>query len=431
MEVLDPTALIAGLARVEIGSAAQSEIVCALENIRRVRARVDAGEVALARRLRELTPLADDDVSRAAQRSNRHGDKIRNRAETAAAIPGLGDAFDAGQVGGEHVDAIVKAVKAAPANLRDALGEAVTELVPEIAAGLTPDQVAQRLADETKRLEADDGLARLERQRRATRLRTWTDKHDGMFRISGSFDPYSGVAIQGRLNAAMAAMFANGLPEMAPDDPGERQDFLRALAFMALTSGVPGSAEKRSDLADDADADLAWAPFARTGPPRFGRPEVIVVVDHTKLDPQGRPTIDWGGPVDLPFQCLQDLLKHAAIQTVIVNNGNVEDPDGALDLGRTTRLANRAQRRALRALYSTCAVPGCRVRFEFTEPHHLKFWRNGGTTDLINLLPLCSQHHDCAHNGWIFKLGVHRELTVTLPNGQTMTTGPPNRNCPP
>jgi hypothetical protein len=178
---LDPTALIAGLARVEIGSAAQSEIVCALENIRRVRARVDAGEVALARRLRELTPLADDDVSRAAQRSNRHGDKIRNRAETAAAIPGLGDAFDAGQVGGEHVDAIVKAVKAAPANLRDALGEAVTELVPEIAAGLTPDQVAQRLADETKRLEADDGLARLERQRRATRLRTWTDKHDGMF----------------------------------------------------------------------------------------------------------------------------------------------------------------------------------------------------------------------------------------------------------
>jgi hypothetical protein len=182
------------------------------------------------------------------------------------------------------------------------------------------------------------------------------------------------------------------------------------------------------------DPDLSWAPFATTGPPRFGRPEVIIVVDYTHLDTNARPTIDWGGPISLPFQCLEDLTKHADIHTVTVNNGNVIDflqPGNELNLGRTARLANRAQRRSLRVLYSTCAVPGCCVKYEFTKPHLITFWRNGGPTDLINLLPLCSAHHDCAHKGWIFSLGPNRELTITLPTGQVMTTGPPNRNNAP
>ncbi len=299
------------------------------------------------------------------------------------------------------------------------------------ASGLTPDEVARRLADETKRLESDDGVARLERQRRATRLKTWTDKHSGMFRISGWFDPLSGLAVQGRLGAAIAAMFAKGLPEFAPEDPGERQDFLRALALIALTAGIISQehqSEKNSGVDPSSEAnDLSWVPFGASGPPRFGRPEIIVVVDCSNLDAQGRPTVDWGQPVSLPFQCVEDLSRNALITKVVVNNGNVVDPDGELDLGRTTRLANRAQRRALRALYSTCAVPGCCVRFEFTEPHHVMYWRNGGTTDLINLLPLCARHHASAHGGWIFSLGPNRELTITLPSGQIMSTGPPTR----
>jgi hypothetical protein len=120
-------------------------------------------------------------------------------------------------------------------------------------------------------------------------------------------------------------------------------------------------------------------------------------------------------------------MQNAAIHAVVVNNGTVLDPDGELDLDRTTRLANRAQRRALQAMYATCAVPGCRVRFEFTQPHHIKYWRDGGKTDLINLIPLCTTHHGCAHSGWTIELGPNRELTITLPSGQTMTTGPPKR----
>jgi hypothetical protein len=154
---------------------------------------------------------------------------------------------------------------------------------------------------------------------------------------------------------------------------------------------------------------------------------MIVVVDFTSLGAQGRPTVDWGQPISLPFSCVEDLRRNALITKVVVNNGNVVDPGGDLDLGRTTRLANAPQRRALRALYSTCAVPGCCVRFEYTKPHHVKFWRNGGLTDLGNLLPLCSIHHTNAHHGWIFSLGPNRELTIVLPSGQVMSTGPPCR----
>jgi Domain of unknown function (DUF222) len=276
------------------------------------------------------------------------------------------------------------------------------------------------------------GVARLERQRRAIRLKSWTDKHSGMFRISGWFDPLSGLAVQGRLLAAMAAMFANGIPEFAPDDPGERQDFLRALALIALTAGVTngkaGSANTSAASGSKDDAtDLAWVPFGNSGPPRFGRPEMIVVVDFTNLDVHGRPTVDWGSPISVPFACVEDLSRNALITKVVVNNGNVVDPEGELDLGRTTRLANAPQRRALRALYSTCAVPGCNVRFEFTKPHHVKWWRHGGATNLGNLLPLCSVHHTNAHHGWNVSLGPNRQLTIMLPSGEVMSTGPPNR----
>lgn len=104
--------------------------------------------------------------------------------------------------------------------------------------------------------------------------------------------------------------------------------------------------------------------------------------------------------------------------------------DGELNLGRSTRLANRAQRRALRAIYATCGVHGCCVSFNHCQPHHVHWWRHGGPTDFANLLPLCRKHHHLAHEGgWLLSLGPNRELTITLPDGQIMRTGPPSRKA--
>jgi hypothetical protein len=118
------------------------------------------------------------------------------------------------------------------------------------------------------------------------------------------------------------------------------------------------------------------------------------------------------------------------VYSVTIGNGVVIEAPGELNLGRSTRLANRAQRRALRGLYATCAIPGCCVRYTRTKLHHVIWWRHGGTTDLENLLPVCEKHHQHIHNdGWLITLGPHRELSITLPDGQIMTTGPPKRNA--
>ena len=111
-----------------------------------------------------------------------------------------------------------------------------------------------------------------------------------------------------------------------------------------------------------------------------------------------------------------------------MRGGVVLHAPGCLDLGRTTRVANRAQRRALRALYRTCAIPGCDTRYDLCQLHHIIWWEHGGRTDLANLLPLCVRHHHAVHdNGWHLVLAADRSLTVTYPDGTTETAGPPRR----
>ena len=144
----------------------------------------------------------------------------------------------------------------------------------------------------------------------------------------------------------------------------------------------------------------------------------------------GGPTVDWGLPVEVPHRVLVELFGEADVHTVIVRHGVVLYAPGELNLGRTTRLANRAQRRALRALYRGCAVPGCEACFDRCKIHHVRWWRHGGRTDLDNLLPLCALHHSKVHSaGWVVMLGPDRQLTIRYPDGTVQATGPPRRRA--
>jgi hypothetical protein len=70
-----------------------------------------------------------------------------------------------------------------------------------------------------------------------------------------------------------------------------------------------------------------------------------------------------------------------------------------LDLGRETRTVSRAQRRALNARDRGCVIPGCSAPPAWCEGHHVSFWRNGGKTDIGNLVLLCGRCHDLVHLG--------------------------------
>jgi hypothetical protein len=69
-----------------------------------------------------------------------------------------------------------------------------------------------------------------------------------------------------------------------------------------------------------------------------------------------------------------------------------------LDLGRTSRLFSRAQRKALRLRDRRCRAKGCSVPATWCEAHHLKPWASGGSTDLEDGVLLCSFHHHRAHD---------------------------------
>jgi hypothetical protein len=158
-----------------------------------------------------------------------------------------------------------------------------------------------------------------------------------------------------------------------------------------------------------------------------GRAEYVVVVDADAVGQCG-PVAEFAIPVEIPAQVIAELAGDADISAVVVRNGVVLYAPGELNLGRTTRLANRAQRRALRGLYATCAIPGCSVGYDRCKLHHIIWWRNGGRTDLDNLIPVCTAHHGRIHHGgWVIELGPGRQLTLRLPDGSVQTTGPPQR----
>jgi hypothetical protein len=86
-----------------------------------------------------------------------------------------------------------------------------------------------------------------------------------------------------------------------------------------------------------------------------------------------------------------------------------------LDLGRTKRLPNRAQRRALMVRDGGCRFPGCTER-RYVEAHHVRHWTDGGPTDLDNLLLLCWLHHHAVHEGGFRMSFEHGVVTVWRPD---------------
>jgi hypothetical protein len=67
-------------------------------------------------------------------------------------------------------------------------------------------------------------------------------------------------------------------------------------------------------------------------------------------------------------------------------------------LGRSTRLAGPAQRRALAIRDGGCTFPGCDMRADWCDVHHQPGWEAGGRSDVDTMVLLCRRHHGAAHS---------------------------------
>jgi hypothetical protein len=384
------------------GPSSTEQLEAALRDIGRLEAWLAGTKAAITSQLATRVSFPEKTIAECTRGSTRDAINDTARAATLDAAPSLADALDRARVTAAHVDEVTKAAKSLDAGQRDELLGRLDRGLLDVAAVATIAEWRRRLAMEVKHIQRDDGIDRLERRRRATSLRTWTDG-EGMWCLSGRFDPVAGVKLSAAIEAAANALFAEQTPSTCPTDPVDKQRHLNALALASLIEG-------------------------RATGGRPGRPEYVVVVDTSEPDGAGGPAVDWGIPVEVPHRVLASMMAEGTVHTVFVRNGVVLHAPGQLDLGRTTRLANRAQRRALRALYPGCAIPGCSVRFDRCKLHHVIWWRHGGRTDLGNLLPVCTHHHSKIHDaGWVITLGERRELTIHFPDGTVHNNGPPRR----
>ena len=392
MEIAGVVERVGAIASVRANTAATADLIeSGLVAVREVQAWCDAQHAGLVEALAGVDSFPEQRVAKASKKSLSNAAKTTERSATLTKTPKLADALGDGAITADHVDAVTRASKKLDAAKRPELLKRANALA-EVAKAGTVEQFTRRLDLETKRLQDDDGLDRLARQRRNVRARTWVDS-EGMWNLSVKFDPVTGVKIAARIDAMVQALFGETVPVECPDDPIEKQRYLAAHAIARLLLDEALGNTPGDDTGADTGAGSATAPPPVR--PKPGRPEFVVVIDADATGQVG-PVGEFSIPVEIPARVLATLAGDADVHAVVVRNGIVLHAPGELNLGRTTRLANRAQRRALRGLYRCCAIPGCSVAYDRCKLHHVIWWRNQGRTDLDNLAArlLGSSHQD-------------------------------------
>ena len=398
-------ALVEGLDVADVDAADSAVCADLLRQTRRVRGWLDALEARVTSRMSALYavqagPPAAAEHGKHAGVSAAEGLRREKRSKVIEDAPSFGDALAAGSIGAEHVDALANVTVAVSAAVKDEL-LAGHEQLAVTASGLTPEQFARHCRDRIRRLERDHGIDRNRQQRNNTSL-TWKQNvATGMLDGWLSLHPELANQFTRAIDTEIAAMIAAG--EAAGDPEFVNRTYSRArLAGEALGRLVVGGHQAV----------------------RPARAEILMICDHQTIT-TGRlhdhSICETSDGLPVPPASIARLLCDGTLTPVIVGADGV-----VLDAGRTIRHANRNQRRALRAMYRTCAIAGCEVPFDRCEIHHITWVEHDGTTDLHNLIPICSRHHHLVHEGHhTLHLAPDRTLTVTTPDGHTYSTSIP------
>lgn len=369
----------------------------ALGDVKVVRGFIDRYEAAVTSRLGELheqgaSAPAADLHTRNGGVSTKEALLKERRAKALDRAPSVADALADGKIGAEHADALANATIRLDDDVKASFFDHDTDLAAD-AERMTPEQFAKNCRDLIRLLERDAGVERAEQQRRQTRLTKKIDA-EGMYLLNARLHPELGNAVFNALDAETAALVTAG-----GDRSADRSQFAAEALGNLITGGHrnqrPTEAEIRVHIDDQT---------ASTG----------------ELHQDSVCEYDDGTPIP-PASVLRLMCTGVIVPIITAADGNV------LNVGRQQRIANRSQRRALRAMYRTCAFHGCDVAFNRCEIHHIEEWELNGPTDLDNLLPLCSRHHHLVHEQrWQLDLGPDRALTIRQSDGSIFARSRPD-----
>ncbi len=399
---LTPAQALDALLPAEVGLLDTAGAAAALSTVKSVRGFLDAYEARVTNHIRTLhaegeSAPAADLHTRNGGISSREAKAKERRAEALDQAPSLADKLAEGEVTSAHADALANATSRLDDETRRDLFDRESDLATD-ATRMTPDEFGKSVRDLIRRLERDQGIERDRRQRNETRL-TKTIDREGMYTINARLHPELGHAVFNMLDAETAKLVKAG---------GDRSVDRAAIAAEALGNLVTGGHQAV----------------------RAHQAELRVHVDATSLvdGPHADSVCEFDDGTPVPLPSVRRMMCNGTIVPIVIDTNGV-----VLDAGRDQRFANRHQRRALRAMHATCAFHGCDVAFNRCEIHHLHPWELGGSSDLDQLLPLCSRHHHVIHEpGWELHLAPDRTLTITR-MGEVYAEVPlrPERSRPP
>jgi len=303
------------------------------------------------------------------------GSALVNQGKALRTLPHVRDSFGRGLLSAAHVGIILAEYE----HIRDFAD--IEQSVVILAQTVEPAELKRwlkLLADQSRPDKLDDDH-QVMRNKRSLSL---SETPGGMFRIDGYLDPITGANLRDELVKRMA----------------------RA-----------GRADLRTAKQRRADALAEIVAASATSRGRLGVSQVSVLVDLEDLSAGDGGYLEDGSPLGAR---LFDLITCTAIISVILgtNRNNVFVP---LALARGRRGASHAQWQALVARDRGCIRCGRTPRF--CEAHHVHHWRHGGTTDITNLVLLCSRCHHDLHFG---------SFTVRMDQGIPIIGPAPSRAPP-
>lgn len=321
----------------------------------------------------------------------------RRAAQFAQHHPGLHQEWLRGRVTAEQV--LIAARGTRRLNTRQAAG-VIDALAPALA-GMTPEETRAAVEGAVDTVDPPDAKQR-ERDDYAERRLSFTGVGGGID-IAG----YLPAAEAGAFQAAIAAL----VDDLRVEDDGlsmlqRRADALAELVARAAAHGLPtggGLPVAVTLTVSTTEAERITATDPADSTPRPG-PDRIAA-SHTQA-----PVGDAAARFALCCAAITPVHHHGpaplagSLAARIAGN-----PVQPLAVGRSVRLATPAQRRALQLRDGGCAIPGCRIRSGYTQPHHITPWALGGATDLSNLISLCWAHHRQVEHG-------HWEIRPAPPN---------------
>lgn len=267
----------------------------------------------------------------------------------------------------------------------------------------------QMLVDHAKNLTVDQTRYVLRRWRSCaddTAMRNDADRLYESRRASVSETFRGAWVIDAQLDPEGGAIFNNAVNQIMD----ELYDAYRASGNTAIYTATQRRADAFVEMARRAMA-------ANPGEATPVRPLMVVTADIETLEGLANRPCELDDRGEITPEAARRLACDAGVARIIYG------PDNApIDLGRTARTPNRAQRRALIRRDGGCAFPGCDRPPAWCHAHHIQHWINGGRTDLDNLVLLCSYHHHLVHEGGF---GLARapdgQLQFTRPDGTELT----------